>query len=61
MVQVECPACRYEFDDRQAEAGCRGCGSFGGGCNFVKCPNCGFEMSRSIVLAGVLRQQTNDQ
>ena len=56
MTNVECPSCHYEFNDRIAEAGCRGCGSAGGGCNYIRCPNCGYEMSRNVVLAGVFRR-----
>jgi hypothetical protein len=37
-----CSLCQKEFDEQEAEAGCKSCGLHGG-CHLIKCPYCAYE------------------
>jgi len=39
---VKCSLCGREFNEKEAERGCKSCPIMKG-CKLVKCPNCGFE------------------
>ena len=60
---MKCPLCGYEFDQNEAIAGCKNCPTImSGSCNFIKCPNCGFEIvaeSRLLRFLKKLRRSTS--
>ena len=39
---MKCALCGYVFDEKNTKASCKGC-IVAGGCNLIKCPNCGYE------------------
>ncbi len=39
---MKCCFCGYEFDEREADSGCRGC-PLNSGCKMLKCPRCKYE------------------
>jgi len=39
---MKCTLCGFEFNENEAEAGCKGC-SLLRNCGLIKCPNCNFE------------------
>ena len=39
---IKCPLCGCEFEENEGGATCKGC-PMSGGCNMIKCPNCGIE------------------
>lgn len=43
---VRCTFCNYEFTEEEARADCGKCALFGG-CRFLRCPRCGFEMPQT--------------
>jgi predicted Zn-ribbon and HTH transcriptional regulator len=55
--------CGYEFDKEEAIDACKNCPTImSGSCNFIKCPNCGFEIaaeSKLLKLLGKLRRSKN--
>ena len=42
---MKCSLCGFNFDENDAKACCTGC-LFSKGCELLKCPNCGFEMTK---------------
>jgi hypothetical protein len=40
---MKCALCGYRFDEKDAQAGCNGCGLLKK-CDLIRCPNCGYEM-----------------
>jgi rubredoxin len=40
---MRCALCGLEFEERDAVASCEGCPMKSGGCNMLRCPNCGYE------------------
>jgi len=51
---MKCPLCGYEFNENDAGATCKGC-PMSGGCNMVKCPNCGYDLPGESKLLKVLK------
>ncbi len=45
-VQVTCSLCRFEFTEAEGLALCGKCALLGG-CRFIRCPRCGYEMPRT--------------
>ncbi|MBS3817805.1 MAG: hypothetical protein KGY76_09620 [Candidatus Thermoplasmatota archaeon] len=46
MSEYKCPLCGNEFDQEGVSA-CRGC-PLSGGCNLVRCSNCGYEFAPGV-------------
>lgn len=42
---VKCALCGYEFDEKNSKSSCKGC-FMAGGCDLIRCPNCGYETPR---------------
>lgn len=40
---MKCTLCGFEFNEKEAQAGCSGCGLLKK-CDLIKCPNCNFEI-----------------
>jgi rubredoxin len=60
---LKCTLCGYEFDKDEAIDACKNCPTImSGSCNFIKCPNCGFEIvaeSKLLKFLGKLRRNEN--
>jgi len=42
---VTCPFCNHRFSEEESAKCCNNCAMFGqGGCQKLRCPNCGYEM-----------------
>jgi hypothetical protein len=41
---MKCTLCGFEFNEQEAESGCKGCGIISK-CELIKCPNCNFEIA----------------
>ncbi len=41
---MNCDFCGLGFDVTTSREGCAACSAWGGGCKYVKCPRCGYEM-----------------
>ena len=39
---MKCSLCSHEFDEAASRRSCAGCFNLGG-CQMVRCPNCGYE------------------
>jgi ferrous iron transport protein A len=52
---MKCSFCQFEFSEEAAEAACGRCALFGG-CRFLRCPRCGFEMPRTPALIKLMRR-----
>ena len=52
---MKCGFCTHEFTESEGEATCSRCALFGG-CRFIRCPRCGYEMPRTPGLLKMLRR-----
>ncbi len=41
---MKCSLCGFEFNEKDAKSSCSGC-YLARGCELIRCPNCGFEMT----------------
>lgn len=52
---MRCGFCNHQFTEEDAEASCSRCALFGG-CRFLRCPSCGYEMPRTPGLLKILQR-----
>jgi hypothetical protein len=52
-----CGFCGHHFTTAESAEGCARCSLFGaGGCRFIRCPKCGYEMSPPARLPALLKR-----
>ncbi len=52
---MKCGFCAHEFTEEEGQATCSRCALFGG-CRFIRCPSCGYEMPRTPGLLKMLQR-----
>jgi len=56
MSTVTCGFCGTDFSEEASRRACAACSLWGGGCNMVRCPRCGYEMPEEPGLVKLFRK-----
>ncbi len=52
---MKCMLCGLEFKEEEGQAACKGC-PIARSCSLIKCPNCGYEISKESDLIKSLKR-----